>query len=92
MLTKPPPRTGSAPEVSQASSYLQGPPRLVGETRDPWSNVVNAARKMRASGGKTNPDWTRERFLEEVTFEKYKHTRQGRGSKLLVEKPAGGKA
>lgn len=45
---------------------------------------------MRASGWKANSDGAR--TSSEVTFEKYKHIRQGRGSKLWVEKPAGGKA
>lgn len=63
----------------------------MGETRDLWNNVVNPVRKMRAKGGKTNSAWAMESFLEEVTFAKHKHSRWGRGSKLLVEKPDGGR-
>ena len=47
---------------------------------------------MRASGWKANSAGGQEKFPEEVTFGKYMHIRRGRGSKLWVEKAAGGKA
>ena len=47
---------------------------------------------MRASGWKANSTGGQEKFPEEVTFGKYMHIRRGRGSKLWVEKAAGGKA
>lgn len=52
-------RTGSVPEDKQASSYFQGPPRLMGETRALWMNMVNTVRKARACGGKANSDGAR---------------------------------
>lgn len=47
---------------------------------------------MRASGWKANSAGGQEKFPEEVTFGKYLHIRRGRGSKLWVEKAAGGEA
>lgn len=50
------PKTESVPEMNQASSYLQGPPRLAKETRDLWNKIVNAGRKVGGSRGKINSD------------------------------------
>lgn len=77
--------------MNPASFYLQRPSGLR-EGPETRSVTLPDVRKKRAGRRKTSEDCTRERLLEEVTFEKYKRTRQGRGSKSLEEKPAGGKA
>lgn len=85
-MTKPLPCTENwVSPRGESGNFL--PSRMVVEARGCGITLsVNPVRKMRVSGGKTNVAWARQRLLEEVTFEKYKHTRQGRGSKVLVEK------